>query len=363
MMKVKRAALVVYLFFGALGVSTAQACVVADVYKAQSLAQSGSLAEIAAITQRCPTEVNVLLAYAQAGVMQAKLFNDNPVQQASILSNVWTALDRIDSSNVAPQNYQARLDVRKETAVLLAEMSERSGTIIPVFSSEAPLPVCPNAASLPVQALFYKYQKSPKASTLIYARKIAEACSDVKGSVLNPNYYYALMLGHQADLEPNIDAALQILMEARRILDKILGTSALNDSHESDIGKILQAQARIEIATGTADPLSVMQGDMSGALSPLYLEALIGYGANAVWGPDYAVGKTDESKAKHRAQFFAYTSYISKLDKAAREQGDDMRWMLYRGLSGHAEGKYRTEDRRSYKVYVEFPWKMTRPKP
>ncbi|MGJ8562490.1 MAG: hypothetical protein ACSHXY_02955 [Alphaproteobacteria bacterium] len=363
MMKVTRVVFVGCLLFGAAGRVNAQECVVADVYKAQSLAQKGQLAEIAVITQRCSTEVNVLLAYAQAGVMQAKLYNDNPQQQSEILANVWTALDRIDGSTVFPQDYQARLNVRKETAVLLAEMSERSEIIIPLFLSEASLPVCPNAASLPVQTLFYKYQKSPKASTLIYARKIAEACSDAKGSVLNPNYYYALMLGHQADLEPNIDAALQSLMEARRILDKILGTSALNSSHESDIGKILQAQARIEFATGTADPLSVMQGDMSGALSPLYLEALIGYGANAVWGPDYAVGKTDESKAKHRAQFFAYTSYISKLDKAAREQGEDMRWILYRGLSGHAEGKYRTDDRRAYKVYVDFPWKMTRPKP
>lgn len=363
MMKVKRAALVVYLFFGALGVSTAQACVVADVYKAQSLAQSGSLAEIAAITQRCPTEVNVLLAYAQAGVMQAKLFNDNPVQQASILSNVWTALDRIDISNAAPQNHQARLDVRKETAVLLAEMSERSGTIIPVFSSEAPLPVCPNAATLPVQALLYKYQKAPNAAALTYARKIAEACPSAKGTVLNPSYYFALMLGHQASLEPNEAAAMQIITEARAVLDKVVGPSSLTGSYKNDASKILETQARLEIATGTADPLSVMQGDMNGALSPLYLEALIGYGANAVWGPDYAVGKTDESKAKHRAQFFAYTSYISKLDKAAREQGEDMRWILYRGLSGHAEGKYRTEDRRPYKVYVEFPWKMTRPKP
>lgn len=83
-----------------------------------------------------------------------------------------------------------------------------------------------------------------------------------------------LLLGHEAELEPDPAAARVLITEARRILDKVVGTRALTGSYKAEEEKLLKAQARLDIAAGAADPLKVMQGDMGGALAPKYLETL-----------------------------------------------------------------------------------------
>lgn len=351
--------LCVFLAGGQL--ARAQTCVAKDVYSAVSLAKDGKLDEVTQIVQRCSSEPNVLLSYAYVGVMHAKTLNADPQRQAAILKNVWWALDRSDLAESPPQDIQARIDLRKDAAVLLVEMSDRNDYIDPMFKDGAALPVCPFSASNTLQTLFYNYRNAPGTYAPLYAKKIIEACPEKTGIALNPHYYYVLLLAHQASLETDKAAAAKLIGEARERLNDVVGTRVLNGSYELDVNKFLREQAKLEIAAGITDPMSVLQGDLSGPLMPVYLEALIGYQVNEIWGPHYSVGKTKESKEQFKAQLKAYTIYISELERAAKAKGMDARWILYRGLAGHARGMYRTNERRDYKVYIDSLWERTRP--
>ncbi len=353
--------LCVFLAVGQL--THAQTCVANDVYRAVSLAKEGKLDEVTEIVKRCSSEPNVLLSYGFVGVMHAKTLNADPQRQAAILKNVWWALDRSDLAKSPPQDTEARISVRKDAAALLVEMSDRNDYIDPMFEDGTALPVCPFAASSALLTLFYNYRKAPGKYAPIYAKKIIEACPEETGIALNPHYYYVLLLAHQASLETDKASAAKLMGEARERLNDVVGTRVLNGSYELDVHEFLREQAKLEIAAGVTDPLNILQGDLSGALTPVYLEALIGYQVNEIWGPHYSVGKTEESKEQFKAQLKAYTIYISELERVAKAKGMDARWIVYRGLAGHARGTYRTNERRDYKVFLDSLWERTRPEP
>lgn len=347
-------------------------CAVADIQMAQNdalnMANATSatrgldiIEALSAKHAKCGSEPNLELYIAYAFLKRSRISGSTPDQQLRDIHDAWQALARLSQSNSKPVETELYADVSETVFKSAVALTNNHGLALPHFSSDQPLPACPDYAGSVTQAIWHEYKKTQSGYAPAYIVKFAEACPLKRdASFGHPLFWKAMMFADKAGRASDREEALDYARSAFADLEKWMGARQdFPGTERSEIETVLKLRARLETEQ-TSKPKDILSSDLSTAISRVYAGYVIALGAAEIWDGSLRATKTEQLDA-FKAQAMTMKTYIDDLDVAARANGREAQMALFEGMNAFASGEFSPETDPKFLAPPKVLWAKTEP--